>query len=198
MFLPTPPGAYQIQLLAVLFEYRVIARLGPLPAAACGRTLVGDIAPQRYQHLQPQASESLDPRALGQRPRASGRGGSYPSLARGTGRCWYGTRTAEDTSLHRSRPTVSVGSASALRSRRPSFRGGPSPPKPVGGPQRPIAPGGSRARGAPALYGGDAVWLRPVLSHIVSWKTWCVPSVRVGLVQWQSAQAHTTPAPARL
>src|SRR5205823_5489163 len=37
-------------------------------AAARGRTRVGSVAPQRDQHVQAQASESLEPGALGQRP----------------------------------------------------------------------------------------------------------------------------------
>jgi len=67
VFLATPPGAHQAQLLAILFEHGVITHPGPLPAAACGRTLAGSIAPQRDQHVQSQTSQSLDPRALGQR-----------------------------------------------------------------------------------------------------------------------------------
>src|SRR5262249_36701827 len=46
-------------------EYRVIAHPGPLPAAARGCTCAGGIAPERHQHLQPQASQALDPGALG-------------------------------------------------------------------------------------------------------------------------------------
>ena len=67
VFLATPPGAHQAQLLAILFEHRVIGHPGPLPAAARGRTLAGGVAPQRHQHLQTQASEPLEPGALGQR-----------------------------------------------------------------------------------------------------------------------------------
>ena len=68
MFLATPPGADQAQLLAILFEHRVIGDPGPLPAAACGLTLAGGMTPQRDQHLHPQASEPLEPGAFGQRP----------------------------------------------------------------------------------------------------------------------------------
>src|SRR5262249_31693769 len=67
VFLPTPPGTYEAQLLAIFFEYRVIAHPGPLPAAARRGTCGGGIAPQRDQHLQTQAAEPLEPRALGQR-----------------------------------------------------------------------------------------------------------------------------------
>src|SRR5262249_43228951 len=66
VFLPTPPGAHQTQLLAVLFEYRIIRNPGPLPAAARGCTLVGSRAPQRYQYLYAQASQALDPGAFGE------------------------------------------------------------------------------------------------------------------------------------
>src|SRR5262245_15680646 len=45
MFLAAPPGAHQTQLLAVLFEDRIIRNPGPLPAAACGRTLASGRAP---------------------------------------------------------------------------------------------------------------------------------------------------------
>jgi hypothetical protein len=44
-FLAAPPGANEPQLLPILFEYRVIAYLGPLPAAARGLTLAGGMAP---------------------------------------------------------------------------------------------------------------------------------------------------------
>src|SRR5262249_30811474 len=40
VFLPTPPGADETQLLTIFFEHRVIAHPGPLPAAARGRTLL--------------------------------------------------------------------------------------------------------------------------------------------------------------
>jgi hypothetical protein len=68
VFLAAPPGAHQAQLLAILFEHRVIAHPGPLPAAARRRTLAGGIAPQRHQHLQAQASEPLEPGTFGQHP----------------------------------------------------------------------------------------------------------------------------------
>jgi hypothetical protein len=68
VFLPTPPPAHEAQLLAILFEYRVIAYPRPLPAAARGLTLAGGIALQRDQYLQTQASESLEPGAFGQCP----------------------------------------------------------------------------------------------------------------------------------
>src|SRR5262249_2478034 len=45
MFLAAPPGTHEAQLRAILFEDRVIAHPGPLPAAARGRTLAGSIAP---------------------------------------------------------------------------------------------------------------------------------------------------------
>src|SRR5262245_50703248 len=45
VFLAAPPGTNEAQLLAVLFEYRVIAHPGPLPAAARSRTRVGGMAP---------------------------------------------------------------------------------------------------------------------------------------------------------
>jgi hypothetical protein len=45
VFLPTPPGAHEAQLLAVLLEYRVITDPGPLPAAACGFTFAGGVTP---------------------------------------------------------------------------------------------------------------------------------------------------------
>src|SRR5215468_12015685 len=45
MFLPAPPGAHEAQLLAILFEHRVIADPGPLPAAARRLTLARGIAP---------------------------------------------------------------------------------------------------------------------------------------------------------
>src|SRR5712691_13500940 len=51
-----------------VLEHRVIGDPSPLPATACGWTLVLDMAPQRDEHLQPQASEPIEPGALGQRP----------------------------------------------------------------------------------------------------------------------------------
>jgi hypothetical protein len=45
MFLATPPGTHQAQLITVFFEHRVIADPGPLPAAACGLTRAGDVTP---------------------------------------------------------------------------------------------------------------------------------------------------------
>src|SRR5262249_32205786 len=65
-FLPAPPGANEAQLIAILFEHRVITHLGPLPAAACGLTRTGRVTSQRDQHLQAQASEALDPGTLGE------------------------------------------------------------------------------------------------------------------------------------
>jgi hypothetical protein len=66
VFLPTPPGANQAQLLTIFFEHRIIGDPGPLPAAARGRTRPGGVTPQRDQHLQTQAPEPLEPSALGQ------------------------------------------------------------------------------------------------------------------------------------
>ena len=63
VFLAAPPGAHEAQLCPILFEYGVIAHPGPLPAAACGLALAGGVTPQGCQHLQPQASEPLDPGA---------------------------------------------------------------------------------------------------------------------------------------
>src|SRR5262249_51747639 len=54
VFLAAPPGTHEAQLLAILFEHRVITHPGPLPATARGFTLAGGIAPQRDQHLQAQ------------------------------------------------------------------------------------------------------------------------------------------------
>jgi hypothetical protein len=94
---------------------------------------------------------------------------------------------------------VPVGSVSGLQSRLPSLRGGPSPGALAPRPPRPAAPDGGHAPGVPERCGGDGVWLWPVFSHIVAWKTWCIPSVYMGLVRRQSAQAHATKAlPARL
>src|SRR5262249_10988818 len=45
VFLPAPPGTNQAQLLTILFEHRIIRNPGPLPAAACGRTLAGGVTP---------------------------------------------------------------------------------------------------------------------------------------------------------
>src|SRR5262249_5882103 len=45
VFLAAPPSANEAQLLAVLFEYRVIAHPGPLPAAACGFTFASGLTP---------------------------------------------------------------------------------------------------------------------------------------------------------
>ena len=67
MFLPTPPGADESQLLSILFEHGIITHPGPLPAAPRGRTCTSGVAPQRHQHLQAQASKPLDPGALGER-----------------------------------------------------------------------------------------------------------------------------------
>jgi hypothetical protein len=69
LVLAAPPGAHESQLLPIFFEYTVIGDPGPLPATAGGGTLVLDMAPQRDEHLQPQASEPLEPGALGQRPK---------------------------------------------------------------------------------------------------------------------------------
>jgi len=44
----------------MLFEHRVIGNLGPLPVAPRGRTFAGSITPQRGEHLQAQSSEALD------------------------------------------------------------------------------------------------------------------------------------------
>src|SRR5262245_30362292 len=76
-----------------------------------------------------------------------------------TVRCWYGTRTAGDTSSLRSSPTVSVGSVSGLQSRPPGLWGGASHRGPVPRPWQPAAPGGDHVRGAPALSGDDACGL---------------------------------------
>jgi hypothetical protein len=72
VFLAAPPGANQAQLIAILFEHRVITHPGPLPAAARGFTFAGGVTPQRHQHLQTQASQSLEPGALGQRAEQAG------------------------------------------------------------------------------------------------------------------------------
>src|SRR5439155_22524145 len=66
VFLPTPPGADESQLLPILFEHRIISDPGPLPAATRGLTFAGGVTPQRDQHVQAQASEPFDPGALGQ------------------------------------------------------------------------------------------------------------------------------------
>jgi hypothetical protein len=52
VFLPTPPGADEAQLLPILFEHGVITHPGPLPAAARGFAFAGGGAPQRHQHVQ--------------------------------------------------------------------------------------------------------------------------------------------------
>src|SRR5207244_2592264 len=72
VFLPTPPGTDKSQLLPILFEHRVIGDPGPLPPAPRGLALADGIAPQWYQHLQAQASESLKPGAFGQRTEQAG------------------------------------------------------------------------------------------------------------------------------
>src|SRR5262249_27679510 len=71
VFLATPPGADEAQLLAVLFEHRVIPHPRPLPAALRGLTFAGGVTPWRDEHLQAQASEPLEPGALGQRAEQS-------------------------------------------------------------------------------------------------------------------------------
>src|SRR6267142_1096605 len=65
VFLATPPGADESQLLAILFEHRVISNPGPLPATARGLTLADGVTPQRHQYLQAQAAQPLDPGAFG-------------------------------------------------------------------------------------------------------------------------------------
>ena len=70
--LPTPLGARESQLLTILFEDRVIAHPGPLPAAARGLTHTGNMVPQRHQYLQAQVAESLDLGSFGQRPEQTG------------------------------------------------------------------------------------------------------------------------------
>src|SRR4030095_3778227 len=45
VLLATPPGTNQAQLLTILFEHRVIAHPGPLPATACGLACAGGVAP---------------------------------------------------------------------------------------------------------------------------------------------------------
>jgi hypothetical protein len=66
-------------------------------------------------------------------------------------RCWCGTRTARETSLHRACPRASVGCASGPQSRPPSFREDPSHGERAPRPQRPAMPGGGPAPGAPGL-----------------------------------------------
>src|SRR5262249_35599589 len=105
-------------------------------------------------------------------PPADVRAGFYPSLAHGTVPSSYDTRTAGDTSYLRSCPAACVGCASALRSRPPALRRGPNPPGPAPGLERPAAPGGGLARGAPPLCGGDAVSLWSVVYDTVWYCAW--------------------------
>src|SRR5262245_51729923 len=84
-----------------------------------------------------------------------------------TVRCWCGTRTAADTSPRRFSPGVCAGCANALQSRLRGLRGGPSHGGPAPGLERPAAPGGGHVPGAPALCGGDAVSLWPVVYDTV-------------------------------
>ena len=65
--LAAPPCPHQPQLLAVFFEDAIIDDPGPLPATQCGRALVLNMAPQRHQHLLPQAAQAFHPGTLGQR-----------------------------------------------------------------------------------------------------------------------------------
>src|SRR5262249_40088484 len=102
-------------------------------------------------------------------------GDFYPTPAPGTVRCWCGTRTARETSPHRSCPRVSAGSASALQSRLRGLRGGLEHGEPAPGPGRPAVPGGDHVRGAPALCGGDAVGLSRVVWRFVRLETWGTP-----------------------
>ena len=52
VFLPTPPGANKAQLLAILFEHRVIADPSPLPATTCGFAFAGGGVPQPHEYIQ--------------------------------------------------------------------------------------------------------------------------------------------------
>src|SRR5918992_356277 len=72
VFLPTPPGAHHAQLIAILFEHRIIRDQGPLPAAARCLAFAGGVTPQRFQHLHAQASKPLEPGALGERTEQAG------------------------------------------------------------------------------------------------------------------------------
>src|SRR5918992_2797638 len=72
VFLPTPPGAHHAQLIAILFEHRIIRDPGPLPAAARCLAFAGGVTPQRFQHLHAQASKPLEPGALGERTEQAG------------------------------------------------------------------------------------------------------------------------------
>src|SRR5262244_4221903 len=88
-----------------------------------------------------------------------------------TVRCWYDTRTAENTSPRRFSPGVCAGCATALRSRSRGLQAVPGHQGPAEGLQWPAALGGGRARGAPALCDNDVVWLWRVLSWIVCLET---------------------------
>src|SRR5215510_5870400 len=92
-----------------------------------------------------------------------------------TVRCWYGTRTAEDTSAPQSCPTVSVGCACALRSRPRGLLEAPGHRGPVEGPRRRVAPGGGRVRDAPARCDNDVVWLWRSVWRLVCVETSCTP-----------------------
>ena len=135
---------------------------------ACTRA--GGMAPQRDQHLQAQASESLDPGAFGQCTEQTRGQVLVPAPHAAQFGSWCDTQRAGETSPQRFCPTASVGSASGLRSRPPGLRGGPSHQGPAAGPRRRAAPGGGRARGAPALCDDDAVWLWRVFGASVGWR----------------------------
>src|SRR5262249_23471860 len=130
--------------------------------------------------------------------RARGRAGSYPSLVRGTARCWYGTRTAEDTSRQRFCSRASVDSVNALRSPLRGLQEAPSHGEPAPGLWRPAVPGGGRARGVPSLCDNGGVWLWGGVWHLVCVGTCCAPVLREGLRRVKDAHARVTHPPSWL
>src|SRR5215471_11876848 len=115
-----------------------------------------------------------------------------------TVRCWYGTRTAADTSPRRFAPGACAGCANGLRFRLRGLQEAPAHRGPAGGPRRRVAPDGGRVQVARALCdnGGDGfsrgVWC------LVCVETWYAPVLREGLCWVKSALAHVTPPPSRL
>ena len=193
VFLATPPGAHQAQLLAVLFEHRVIAHPGPLPAAPRGLTLLAAWRHSGTSTSRPKRRSRLSQERLGSAP-SRREGGSYPSPARGTVQCWCGSRTKRGK-----HHTDDLAQELLLTAQAPFDLGHEVFRKPqvieglVEGLRRRVAPGGDHGRGGPELAGGDAVYFWPVFWRLVCVGTWWAPLFRErGLCRVKSTQVYVT------
>jgi hypothetical protein len=116
-------------------------------------------------------------------PQVDARAGLYPSPAPGTVRCWYGTRTAEDTSHRRFFPEACAGCANAPRSRSQGLQGVPDHQGTAPRLWLPATPERGRVGGVQRRYGGGVVWLwRGVFDRL--WReSWCASPSRVCAVR---------------